>query len=542
MSSNGMSRDSRSPTAVPTILPITPVAETGATLSAPSEPASFAMPPARESLVNMKLTIEALLDPAVRKEFNHAVNGLTRLGNRKPKSVEPRRQKIRDIVSENEEIVDLYKVYATTQRAIERRLTFQLPLLAELGARGEGNMPQTMNRKRWMTPIDEDNDAIIARLKPVPGSLEAIREQVDRETKARVGKAIESTQKQKEDESRTAQGPKAPISEEHDSREPMGLQIDRHIESSALGTSPIVEPDQGSQQKDSGKSLDKETSLCPDDSNESKVVGSMQDDSEMTGVSSLEGGSRDDAAAGLLQLPCDTKTNAVGADKEESGEVEKQTAPLSWSGPPTTDHIYLTPVTNPEMFPMGRIQFVQSQYYPSARIVSMWTHRDSNGGIGEISADMQDGPVNHLLIKEARIVAALGLLDGANDTISFRDDAFRIHETFSISVLPNQCMKNLYTFLVGELKTARHAFLYWLDSRGSSDPKCPPYGQEIRHIAVQLGRRAPDVWKEIDGYWQLEQGSGGSMYRRDRTKYLGEDPVYNEDTKVKKPEVLSMWG
>jgi hypothetical protein len=61
------------------------------------------------------------------------------------------------------------------------------------------------------------------------------------------------------------------------------------------------------------------------------------------------------------------------------------------------------------------------------------------------------------------------------------------------------------------------------------DPKGGVYAQQARVIAAKLERRAPDVFREIDTHWKLEQGNGGKKYRLDRMKYLGEDPVYKEE-------------
>jgi hypothetical protein len=524
-----MSRARRSSrTAVPTILPNIPVAETGATLLAPSESASLAMPPAMESLANMKLTIEAHLDTAARKEFSNAVIGLTHFGNRKPKLVKPRRQKIREIIAENGNIKGLYEAYATAQRVGEKRLTFQLPLLLEAEGQGNENM--------------SDEEALIATAAPVPGSLEHARERLDGDTRTNMAIAVENMQKSSKAELRAAQALNAPpMSEQHNYKpsEPMTrqqMEVGTQFSNSGLGSSQGVQEKYGETITDDGAPLRR------DEGKENKNEGTTPEDAKMIDISSLEDESRNDAAAKIPLLPYDREMNAGAADEGEPEGAEQLAATLSWSGSRTDGHIYLTPINNPNMFPMERIQVVQSQYYPTAKIVSMWTHRDRNGGIGQVSADMQDGPVNHILIKDARIVAALGLMEGVNDNISLRDDAFRIHETFRISVLPNQCTKNLKTFVVGELKCARHAFLHWLDYRGSSDPKCPPFVQEVRRIAVQSGRRAPDVWREIDGYWELEQGSGGSVFRKNRLKYLGEDPVYDEATTAKKPQVWSMWG
>jgi hypothetical protein len=223
-------------------------------------------------------------------------------------------------------------------------------------------------------------------------------------------------------------------------------------------------------------------------------------------------------------------------------QADQACTQLTWSEPTSDKHLYITPVSNPEVFPVCRIQVVQAEYYPSAHFVNVWTYRDIKGEVVQVTADMQDGPINHVLIDDVRIITALGLRKDTNDTISLLDEFFRPNETFTIHILPGQRIKNLKFFVVGRLQSARHAYLHWLDSRGCADPKHPPYVHEARHLARQSGRRALDVWREINGAWQLEQGSGGRKYRENRFEYLGEDPMYAETTETSsKATVLSMW-
>jgi hypothetical protein len=213
------------------------------------------------------------------------------------------------------------------------------------------------------------------------------------------------------------------------------------------------------------------------------------------------------------------------------------------SEPQPKTHVLVTPVTNPEAFPIDRIQDVQALRYPRAKIVGVWAHQNTSGDVVQVTVDMQDGPVNHIIIDDARLISALGLREGNNDVISIQHDHLRIDETFDIRLFPNQHPHDLNAFVVGELVSARHAYLYWLDLRGSADPKGAPYVQQARDIATQVGRRAPHIWKEIESYWELEHGSGGKMYRDKRIKYLGEDPVYCKAEEAKKrEEARSMWG
>ncbi|KAF2830288.1 hypothetical protein CC86DRAFT_271037, partial [Ophiobolus disseminans] len=225
------------------------------------------------------------------------------------------------------------------------------------------------------------------------------------------------------------------------------------------------------------------------------------------------------------------ETESANNQEEQTSDKENSIDPspiINPTSPLPPHHRYIIPIINPEALPINRIQDIQALRYPSARIYAMLTHRNVNGDVIQVTADMDAGPVDHLLINDTRIITALELRQPDYDTISIQENILRINETFTIHISPSQRLRYSNDFLVGELRPARHAYLYWLDSRGSADPKCGPWAQEARRIAGKLGRRAPDVWREIEGYWSLEQGAGGKVYRTDRLRYLGEDPVYDE--------------
>jgi hypothetical protein len=521
-----MSRDSRSPTAEPSLLPTQPSATTKTTSSAPSAPAVASHPPAKRSVADMKLDIENRLDHATRKDFTNAVNGLMRIGGRKPKSVEPRRQKIRGIVRNNKHVAAVYAEFATAQRAAEKRLTYRLPLVQELEEQDKGGKPSstaeiemadrtTLKRFEGMTKIASDGTQIVKELRPIAGSREDTMQ------------FLSMTQSTNDHETNIT-------------REFGGLVWDpKRLEGPTTFN-----------KQQTGRATETTYLARSKDTNDGRDGSEDKDDNRIKSaqaeVEDIETEDATQLAAKTIQTQSQTHTPrkipAMQRFRISGREIAKRSKPSPWSGPPTEHHIYLIPVTNPSAFPTGRIQVVQSQHYPSARIVSMWTHRDSKGGIGQVTADMQDGPVNHLKITDARLVSALGLLHGTNDTIRICTNELRIDETFVIELLPQQRPQDPKAFVVGELTSARHAYLYWLDIRGTADPKCPPYAQEIRRIAVDLVRRAPDVWKEVDGYWQLEQGSGGSVYRKNRLKTLGESPVYGEKESGKKSKIFSMWG
>jgi hypothetical protein len=185
-------------------------------------------------------------------------------------------------------------------------------------------------------------------------------------------------------------------------------------------------------------------------------------------------------------------------------------------------------VQTPEDFPITRIQEVQAQYYPSTHILNMEIHRAANNQVSQLTANIADGSVDHLVINNPRIITALGVHLPPYDKILPQHET-RIDETFRIRILPGQRRSDPTAHITGELIPARHAYLYWLDSRGSADPKGPPMATESRMLAKKTGRRAFDIMNEIERYWHMEQGSGGRRYRENRKMYLGEDPGYPGD-------------
>jgi hypothetical protein len=127
-----MSRDSRSPTVTADALP--------------PKTMDIAAPTTNTSIANMQAGIEGLLEGETRRVFKNSVNNIMRLDNHKPKALEPRRQKIREIVTENPQVMQLYKVYAAAQRAIEKRTTFQLPVVDIPKPEGKSGMPALLKR------------------------------------------------------------------------------------------------------------------------------------------------------------------------------------------------------------------------------------------------------------------------------------------------------------------------------------------------------------------------------------------------------------
>ncbi|KAH6633493.1 hypothetical protein C7974DRAFT_452827 [Boeremia exigua] len=205
------------------------------------------------------------------------------------------------------------------------------------------------------------------------------------------------------------------------------------------------------------------------------------------------------------------------------GDGGKTEDPYGSLDPNTT---LLIPITNPSDFPIQRLQEVQSDHQPSTHITNMWCHKTPTGAITQVTADIQDGSINHLYIRDPRWLRALGLAAPDFDTIHFDSAQLRLDETFKIRIFAGQRPQRLENWIMGELIGARHAFLYWLDERRSAYPTSGPYAAESKAIARATGRRALNVMKEIEGVWELEQGSDGKEYRENRIRYLGEDPTY----------------
>lgn len=224
------------------------------------------------------------------------------------------------------------------------------------------------------------------------------------------------------------------------------------------------------------------------------------------------------------------------SDGEEHSNPNKN--PYAFLDPNTTLAI---PVTNPSAFPINRLREVQEGRQPSTHIVDMLVHKKPSGPITQVTADIQDGSINHLFIRDARIIDALGFAAPDFDTIALDTAKLRLDETFAVRLFSGQKPKRLDSWIMGELVSARHAFLYWLDERQSADPRTRPFAAEARAIARKTGRRWPDVMGEMEHVWGLEQGRGGGEYRQNRRKYLGEDPTYSDGAEGERV-VRSMFG
>ncbi|RYN75027.1 hypothetical protein AA0120_g12182 [Alternaria tenuissima] len=198
-------------------------------------------------------------------------------------------------------------------------------------------------------------------------------------------------------------------------------------------------------------------------------------------------------------------------------------------GVPCDKHIdglcMVVSIQNPEAFPLTNIQEVQAEYYPSTSILGMQIHYDRDERIIQVTATLDKGPVDQLIIHDPRIITLLGLRQPPYAMVCLQPNP-RIDETYQIYIQLGQRRWNPKPWAFGELVSARHAYLYWLDSRRTSDPRAPPTVAEARLLAPRIARRAGDVWREIEKVWDLEQGSGGRHFRENRMEYLREDPEY----------------
>ncbi|KAF1937386.1 hypothetical protein EJ02DRAFT_458771 [Clathrospora elynae] len=489
----------------------TNAAQSGSTSGAPSSSniAVLAMQPAAnlvaapKSLASLKAEFDALIPPAVALDLTNLARTVMQLGGRKPKRLEVRCAKIRNIVLGNRQIVGLWNEYAKLQAAGEKRRTYRLPVFGDIEEKSKAvgqEVTVEAGKSRDVDRTQVADDEMV-----LEGTV--AREQGDR-SEGRV---------QEKYIGRRANGEDIDM---EDASEPVTVQlegpwnIDResvpspsplpHIpERFQLGTSELSPP----------------RSEGP------------REPVPLPSHHALETTQHSTANLALAQKP-----GPQLRERETSHPPLRHMSEASHPTPSgtacdkhTEHHCTIVPVQNPEEFPVFRIQEVQAQYYPSTRILAMWSHRSLANTVTQVTLDIDKGSVNHLLINNPHIITTLGVREGANDfLLPGAQYEARIDETYTISVLPNQHPNNPKAWIVGELVPARHSYLYWLDSRHSADPKGPPTVAEARILASQLGRRSMDVMREIERVWKLEQGNGGRRYRENRLRYLGEDPSYPE--------------
>jgi hypothetical protein len=588
MSTHDTLRDSRSPTLASAVLPLETT--TGILLANSAleiGTMSAVVPKTQMPDAEMQAEIGSLLDTTARRDFINTTNNITRLGNRKPKMVEPRRQKLRKIVMANKQIVQLYNVYASAQVATEKRVTYQLPVFGDLELQGVIELPGTTDAGNVQEDIEErskdehihepeEHHELEDEQKEMTGTQDGVlqlpthagirkdnlhsSDLLDTGTTNQPVQQIESTQsddaEMQEDNYNTpntsvdtrvdATPPEQDI--EHAQEQDMELEEEGQV---------VIDTDEGNE---ADKTIHERFESVDDDDTEpietSETRGATSSAKDgnnyLPGVIDIMQVARNEPAAQrspirqisnplkMLEYPSH-QANAfqLNAEPIAAHAIDAVEQTDQAPNPLLKVHQSVTPVRNPEDFPIDRLQSVQAQYYPSAKVINVCTHRDSNGVVVRVTADLQDGPVNHFVIDEARIITGLGLRGGVNDNIFLHKASFKPDETFTFKILHGQHARNLHALIVGRFQSARHAYLYWLDLRRSTDPKHGPFVLEARHLANQLGRRVFDVWGEIDRYWRHEQGSGGRKFRQDRLHNLGEDPVYN--VTVKTSSKMVMW-
>jgi hypothetical protein len=460
----------------------------------------IAVPTTKTSIANMQAEIEGLLEGETRRVFRNSVNNIMRLGNHKPKALEPRRQKIREIVMENPQILQLYNAYAAAQRAIEKRTTFQLLVVDIPELEGISSMPTAAEWKH---------------IKEVGG---IVGEQEIHEPRVHVGMDGEpnKTPGMQEDVLEL----KAHAQPEKSSDLPEVGTADTFVQAPHSDDTEVQQESYDAIDHQFEPAQNEDTEMEEADLSATETSPARDSDNHLPGPVDIMQTAHNEAAnqsEHLIDRTNIPQQNAAPnmAVEINSGEQIDQLITDSL----LERHHYVTPVENPKAFPIGRVQSVQAEYHPWATVVNMCTHRDADGVVVRVTADLQDGPVNHFVIDDARIITGLGLREGGCDTISLNNDCFRPDETFTFDIIHGQRVKNLDAFVVGRFRPARHAYLYWLDSHRSADPKHAPYFGEARILAPKLSRRAFDVWGEIDRYWTYLKGSGRKA-RQNRLRYL----------------------
>jgi hypothetical protein len=524
----------------------------------------------KDALAQLRSQIEGRLDDATRWRFSTTANAVIQLGNRKPKLIVPRRQKIRNIVEKNRNIAKLYNEYATLQATIEKRVTYRLPVFLdlEIAARGgkhrgdkmevcqgadetmEGNTTGSGAAASAQTnhniladatektdgeavetpighidePMADTGDFSKLLFEAVTGTTEgynARREQTDTVAfgEQASGDLLEQLA------SHAASSPQT----EESAIEALGYQNAKGAELWMEPTEPSVFDGRKTHEEEADKKMED----APEIPKDIQTAGSRNFEQVESGI-----------AVDLIQdtgeimitdeekeFPTDAIEVEATGSRPTSELVQERLEDYEEASTAEDD----VSVKNPGAFPVHRIQEVQAGVYPNTRIVKITTHVGPDGIVRKVTADVEGGFVDHFIIKDARIIAGLGLSEPPHNIIT---STLRAGETFKTYIPTGQHPTNIDPWFCRVLKSARHAFLYWLDLRNTADPRGAPFWQEARLIARDLDRRAPDVFREISNHWNLEQGAGGSRHRANRIKLLGEDPRYAGQPHAK----ICMWG
>lgn len=387
------------------------------------------VPGATQSLLQFEARLSVITSASAAKGLINTMRIIMQQGNRRRHLVEPRRQKVRDLITgmENVEMQKLYEEFARVHNERENRSTFRLPLLDR---------------------AHEDRDDALKQ------DTTDTRERLDLEAAHSLTEEMSNDGLEDGEMAEVAEDTWNTIAQASSSPDTITSRV------ATKGTSPLPAP-----------------SSPLDSSSTPEPIYTMY-------------------------------------DKEDY------------------DACTVVPIQNPKDFPLRRIQKVQADYYPSTLMTAMWVHRNQSNEITQVTGDLDKGPVNHIIIHDLRIINSLGLNEPPFDTITLQSPS-RVDETYDIRILPGQKPEDLDSWVVGELVSARHAYLYWLDGRQCSDPKGLPTAAEARAIAKKTGRRALDVKMEIDAYWKMECGTGGRKVREKRVVHLSEDPEYPEGAEVR---------
>ncbi|KAL6712273.1 hypothetical protein ACN47E_000150 [Coniothyrium glycines] len=436
-------------------------------------------------LRNFSVQISALLPVDDAETFAITTNLLTLLGDRKPEALQGYRERILDLVSRNEQIVTLYNEYAAMHAEGETRPTHRLPRYVRLETAEHGMLDHTLEKD----PLSEADEDVV-------------------ESNLHIGEA---------DSNSPLRGG-AHLCGVHDMDDLQQPDPKPYYLAPCPGDSGNV---QQHQIIDVNAIVERADNL---------QQGGSKHPAQRTGTPVLEM-IHPIASNQNIQAPAHIPPHIAAVSRPQFMGIECDEHSVGGC--------ILEPIQNPAEFPTGRIQEVQAQYYPSTKIVTMWTHQIGQGHVVQATADVAHGPVNHLIINDKRLIAALGLLKDHHNVIALQLSELRTDETFKIRILPGQKVRKPEQWLVGELISARHPYLDWLALRGVARPKLPPLIGEARILASRTNRRAPDVLREVKKQWDLEQGSGGRKHSENRKKTLGDD--FLDEESVEKVIQRSMW-
>ena len=528
----------------------------------------------RDALAQLRSQIEGRLDDATRWRFTKTANALIQLGNRKQKLLAPRRQRMRSIVEKNRNITRLYNEYATLHATTEKRVTYRLPIFLDLKTGAEDveshgdEMEGHQDVNEAMGGVTAGHDTAATEHTEHMILADATNEmdtRADRTPTPEVDEPMADTQDFSKLLFEAVTGKTELYNAPRGQTGAVAVAIDEQAigdifeQLAAHATSPPQAG--GGAMEPLGSPSTKGDELAGEHTQFDVCDGRITHDEELAEAEELtedalgvhENMRTAAGSGGSEQIESDVGADLTGNSGETMIIEEEKEDPTAVVEPEASsiraasvlvqdclgDHEEASTieadvtVKNPEAFPVHRIQDVQAGVYPGTRIAKIATHVDPDGTVRKVTLDVDGGHVNHLIIKDARIIAGLGLSEPPYNTIT---STLRAGETFKAFIPSGQTDIDYWSCRV--LKSARHAFLCWLDLRETADPRGGPFWQEARLIARELSRRAPDVFREINDHWNLEQSAGGSRHRANRIKLLGENPQYSGTPQAK----ICMWG